>query len=167
MCWCFYYCRWAKINLDWKGVTPSVQVHDVRTGDSKSIFRAARMIFRLEYKESVKCYCTEMHVGKHGITFDWLLHCMHGCHMKGKWHVKVKFWKGQDLVKPSKHKARNLREQIFLLQVAQGELGSEERKAKNGQQVGRKCNFLYTAVPSTLLTLHNHWLLLVIVLSDY
>ena len=50
-------------------------------GDSKSILRAARMIFQLECTESVECYCTESHMGKHGVTFDWLLHT-HGCHMK-------------------------------------------------------------------------------------
>ena len=41
----------------------------------------------------------------------------------------------------------NVREQIFLLQDAQGQLRSEERKAKNREQGGRKCNFHYTAVP--------------------
>ena len=67
-----------KTNLDGKGVTPSAQVRDVYDGDS--ILRAARMIFQLECKESVECYCTETHVG---VTFDWLLHT-HGCHMKNK-----------------------------------------------------------------------------------
>ena len=39
-----------------------------------------------------------------------------------------------------------------------------EKKAKNGEQGARKCNFLYTAaVPSTSPALHNHWLLLVII----
>ena len=120
-------------------------------GDSKSILRATRIIFQLECKESVECYCTETQVG---VTFDWLLH-MHACHMKDK------FWKGQELAKPSKCKARNLRGQIFLLQDAQGQQGLEERKATNGVQCGRKSNFLCTAVPSTWPILHNHWLLLV------
>ena len=50
------------------------------------------------------------------------------------------------------------------MQDAKGQLGSEKRKAKktkNGEQDGRKCNFLYTAVPSTSPTLHNHQLPLV------
>ena len=148
-----------KSNLVWKGVTLFAQTCAVYNGDSKSISRAAR-IFQLECKESVECYCTEMHMGKHGVTFDWLLHT-HGYHVKDKWHMKVKFQKGQELAKLSKHKARNLwweRE----MQDAQRQLGSEERKAKNGEQGERKCNFVYTAVPSTLPALHNHyWLLLV------
>ena len=45
----------------------------------------------------------------------------------------MKFWKGQELAK-TERKARSQREQIFLLQDAQGQLGSEERKAKHGEQ---------------------------------
>ena len=72
--------------------------------------------------------------------------------------MKMKFRKGQELAKLSKHKARNLQEQIFLLQDAQGQLGSEERKAKK-QGVGwKKMQLsLNTAVPSTSPALHNHW----------
>ena len=51
---------------------------------------------------------------------------------------------------------------ILLLEDAQGQLGSEERKARNGEQGGiSQCNLLYTAVPSTSPALHCHWLLLV------
>ena len=65
--------------------------------------------------------------------------------------------KSQELAK--QHKAWNLRERE--MQDTQAQLGSEERRAKNGEQGGRKCYFLYTAVPSTSPALHNHWLLLV------
>ena len=116
--------KWAsKTNLDWKVVTPFVQACDVYNGDSKSILRAARMVFQLECKESVKCYCTETHVG---VTFDWLLHT-HGCHMKDKWHVKMKFRKGQELAKLSKRKARNLRER-----EVQWDGGRERQKIGSG-----------------------------------
>ena len=64
------------------------------------------MIFQLEYKESGMLLYWNAH-GKHGVTFDWLLHT-YGCHVKDKWHVKVKFQKGQELAKLSKHKARNV-----------------------------------------------------------
>ena len=64
------------------------------------------------------------------------------------------------VAKPSKNiKQRNLQEQIFLLQDAQEQLGSEERKAKNGEQGGRKCSFLYTAVSRTSPALHDRRLL--------
>ena len=52
------------------GVTPFAQAPDVYNGDWKSILR----VFQLGRKESVECYCTEKHVSKHGVTFDWLLH---------------------------------------------------------------------------------------------
>ena len=64
------------------------------------------------------------------------------------------------VAKPSKNiKQRNLQEQIFLLQDAQEQLGSEERKAKNREKGGRKCSFLYTAVSCTLPALHDRRLL--------
>ena len=72
------------------------------------------MIFQLECKEYVECYCTEMH----------------GWNMKDKWHEKVKCWKGQELAKLSKDKARNVWE--HEMQDAQGQLASKERKATNG-----------------------------------
>ena len=72
------------------------------------------MIFQLECKEYVECYCAEMH----------------GWNMKDKWHEKVKCWKGQELAKLSKHKARNVWE--HEIQDAQGQLASKERKATNG-----------------------------------
>ena len=75
------------------GVTPFAQAPDVYNGDWKSILR----VFQLGRKESVECYCTEKHVSKHGVTFDWLLHT-HGWHVKDKWHVKVKI--------PSRSRAR-------------------------------------------------------------
>ena len=129
-----------KTNLGWKGVTPSAQACKLYIMATQSQFWEPQ----LKCKESVEYYCTEMHMG---VTCDWLLH-MHGCHVKDKWHVKMKFCKGQGLAKASKCKARKLWEQIFLLQDAQGQLGLEERKAKNGEQGGRKCNLLYTAVRS-------------------
>ena len=123
--------KWApKTNIDWKGVTPFAQVHDVYNGDSKSILIGARIIFQLECKEFLECYFAEMHMG---VTFDWLLHT-HGCHMKDKWHVKVKFWKGKELTKLSKCKARNLQE----CKRQDAQLGSEERKAKVGEEGKRK-----------------------------
>ena len=63
-----------------------MQARKVYDGDSKSILSAART-FQLDCKEFVECYCTEMHVG---VTFNWLLHT-HGCHVKDKRHVKMKF----------------------------------------------------------------------------
>ena len=63
-------------------------------------------------------------------------------HVKDKWHVNVKFRKGQDLAKLSKRKARNLRERE--MQDAQERLGSEGRKAKNGEKGGRKCNMSFS-----------------------
>ena len=84
-----------------------------------------------------------------------------GCYTRMAVTWKKNSEKGQELAKPSKCKARNLRGQIFLLQDAQGQQGLEERKATNGVQCGRKSNFLCTAVPSTWPILHNHWLLLV------
>ena len=99
--------KWArKTNLDWKGVTPFAQVRDLYNGESKSILRATRTIFQLECKESVECYCSETHVGKHGVTFDWLLHT-HGWKTSDTWKWNSK---GQELGKLSKRKARNRRE---------------------------------------------------------
>ena len=40
-----------------------------------------------------------------------------------------------------------------------GTAGIEGEKGKK-KRVGRKCNVLHTAVPSTLPALHHHWLLL-------
>ena len=52
----------------------------------------------------------------------------------------MKFWKGQELDK-TEPKARNQREQIFFLQGARGQLGSDERKAKTGTKVEENVNF--------------------------
>ena len=150
--------RARKTNFDWKDVTSSAQARNVCNGDSKSILRAVRMIFQLGYKESVECYYTEMHV-------ESMRSLLIGCytHMAAMWKTSDTWkWnseKGQELAKLSKGKARNLWE--HKMQDAQWQLGSEERKAQNGEQGGRKCNFPYRAVPSTSSTLHNHWLLLV------
>ena len=71
-----------------------------------------------------------------GVTFDWLLHT-HGSHVKDTWHVKVKFRKGQDPAKLSKCKARNLREQIFLLQLCTG----RRERQKTGSRVEENPTF--------------------------
>ena len=55
--------------------------------------------------------------------------------------MKVKFRKGQELAELSNHKARNLGE--GEMQYAQGQLGSEERKARNGEGGGRHTNDSY------------------------
>ena len=57
----------------------------------------------------------------------------------------MKFQKAQELAiyELSKCKARNPQEQIFLLQDAQGQLGSEERKAKK-QGVGVEENATFS-----------------------
>ena len=55
--------------------------------------------------------------------------------------MKVKFRKGQELAELNNHKARNLGE--GEMQYAQGQLGSEERKARNGEEGGRHTNDSY------------------------
>ena len=131
-------------NLGWKGVTPSAQACKLYIMATQSQFWEPQ----LKCKESVEYYCTEMHMG---VTCDWLLH-MHGCHVKDKWHVKMKFCKGQELAKASKCKARKLREQMHR------DSWDWRRERQKTSRVKEHATFsiqLFLARP--------HWLLLVII----